>query len=180
MEKIRSNVKAGIIILLAIACATLAVLWPQWQKELQAQYYTLEVPIDIKPGSCPNPLNVNAMGNLSVALLGTRSFDVTKVDPETVRLEGIAPTRWAIEDVATPYFPYIGKQDAYDCWTYGADRYKDLVFKFNVLDLVVGALGNVNDGDVLLLQLTGNLKENFGGDPFVGEDVIIIKSKNKK
>lgn len=177
MGEIRNNLTAVIIILLAIACATLAIAWPQWQQELQAQYYTLYVPIDIKPGSCPNPLNVNELGSLYVALLGTDYFNLKKVNPETVRLEGIAPTNWAIEDVATPYLPYIGKQDAYDCWTYGADGNKDLVFQFNVLDLVFGALGNVNDGDVLLLQLTGNLKEQFGGYPFVGEDVIIIEKR---
>lgn len=180
MGKVRNNIKAVIILFLAIACCTLAVAWPQWQQELQAQYYTLEAPIDIKPGSCPNPLDVNAMGKLSVALLGTESFDVSQVNPETVRLEGIAPIKWSIEDVATPHLPYIGKQNAYDCGTDGADGYKDLVFHFNVLDLVVGALGDVNDGDVLLLQLTGNLKEEFGSYPFVGEDVIIIKSKKKK
>ena len=34
------------------------------------------VPIDIKPQSCPNPLNVNSKGVLPVAILGTDTFDV--------------------------------------------------------------------------------------------------------
>ena len=173
---IRNNLKAVIIILLAISCSSLAVLWPEWQHELQAQYYTSEVPIDIKPGLCPNPLNINEWGGLSVALLGTESFDVKTVNPETVRLKGIAPMCWSIRDVATPYVPYIGKQDENACWTYGADGYKDLVFHFSVLDLLmVGALENAEAGDVLLLQLTGNLKEEFGSYPFIGEDFIIIQ-----
>jgi len=178
MVKIHNNLKAVVVISLAIACCTLAVAWPQWQQELQAQNYRLEVPVDIKPGSCPNPLNVDALGILTVALLGTERFDVTQVDLGTVRLEGIAPIRWSIEDVATPYEPYIGKNDIYDCREDKRDKHNDLVLKFNVLDIVVGALGNIQDGDAFLLQMTGNLKQEFGGYPFIGEDVIrIIKKK---
>jgi hypothetical protein len=38
-------------------------------------------------------------------------------------------------------------------------------------------LAGVNDGDVIVLQLTGNLKEEFGGTPFAGEDVVKIIMK---
>lgn len=38
-------------------------------------------------------------------------------------------------------------------------------------------LGPVADGDVLVLTLTANLKEEFGGTPLVGEDVIRILMK---
>jgi hypothetical protein len=42
----------------------------------------------------------------------------------------------------------------------------------------VAALGDVNDGDVLALHLTGNLKEEHTGTPIQGEDVVrIIKKK---
>jgi hypothetical protein len=44
---------------------------------------------------------------------------------------------------------------------------------------VVADLGEVNDGDVLVLQLTGNLKEEFGGTAIVGEDVVVILKKGK-
>jgi len=37
---------------------------------------TIEVPVDIKPTSCPNPLNVKSRGVLPVAILGTADFDV--------------------------------------------------------------------------------------------------------
>lgn len=53
-----------------------------------------QVPVDVKPTSCPNPLNVGSKGVLPIAILGAEDFDVTTVDPESVRLEGVAPLRW--------------------------------------------------------------------------------------
>jgi hypothetical protein len=133
-------------------------------------------PLDIKPGSCPNPLNVNKNGVLPVAILGREIFVVSQIDPASVRLEGVAPLRWSLEDVATPYEPIIGKADAFDCNEYGKDGYTDLTLKFTAQE-VVAALGDVMDGDVLVLHLTGNLKEEFGGTPFFGEDVVLIIRK---
>jgi hypothetical protein len=133
-------------------------------------------PLDIKPGSCPNPLNIKAKGDLPVAILGTKVFDVSQVDPASIFLEGVAPLRWSIGDVATPYEPIIGKMGAYDCNTRGRDGYKDLTLKFNAQE-VVAALGDIKDGDVLVLYLTGNLKQEFGGTPFYGEDVVLIIRK---
>ena len=138
------------------------------------------VPVDIKPQSCPNPLNVNDNGVLPVAILGTEDFDVTKVDPASVRLEEVAPLRWALEDVVTPFEPYTGKEDCFeDCTTKGPDDFMDLTLKFSEQE-VISALGDVSDGDCLVLHLTGNLKEEYGGSPFVGEDVVLILKKGKK
>lgn len=58
--------------------------------------------VDIKPRSCPNPLNVKSQGILPVAILGTGDFDVSKIDPRTVLLEGVPPIRNSIEDVCAP------------------------------------------------------------------------------
>jgi hypothetical protein len=44
----------------------------------------LGVFVDIKPQSCPNPINVGANGTLPVAILGTSSFDVTSDHPEEI------------------------------------------------------------------------------------------------
>jgi hypothetical protein len=60
------------------------------------------VAVDIRPRSCPNPLNVKSKGILPVAILGTEEFDVYDIDPVSVRLEGVAPIRSSYEDVATP------------------------------------------------------------------------------
>lgn len=110
-----------------------------------------------------------------MAILGTADFDVTQVDPATVELEGVSPLRWAREDVATPYEPFVGKVDAYDCTEEGPDGYMDLTLKFNTQE-VVASLGSVNDGDVLVLSLMGSL---LGGEGFVGEDVVVILKKGK-
>jgi hypothetical protein len=50
-----------------------------------------QVPINIKPGSCPNPLNVKNKGVLPVAILGMEEFDVPMIDVASIRLEGVAP-----------------------------------------------------------------------------------------
>jgi hypothetical protein len=134
------------------------------------------VAVDIKPQSCPNPLGTKDRGVLPIAILGTGDFDVTMVDPASVELEGVSPLKWALEDVATPYGQLPEDPDAHACTTEGPDGYMDLTLKFAVQE-VVAALGEVNDGDVLVLQLTGNLKEEYGSTPIVGEDVIWILEK---
>jgi len=107
----------------------------------------LEVPVDIKPTSCPNPLNTKSQGVTPAAILGTADFDVTQVDPETVTLAGKYPLRWDWEDVATPFEPYTGKEDCdLDCNTEGPDGYLDLTLKFDTQALIAAmntALGNI-------------------------------------
>ena len=155
---------------------------PQWNdlpnrnKSFVCEWEALQVAIDINPQSCPNPLNIGGEGVLPIAILGTEGFDVTQVDPPSVELEGVAPLRWALEDVATPFEPFIGKEDAYDCTEQGPDGDLDLTLNFKAQE-VVAALGEVQDGDVLVLQLTGNLMEDFGGTPIAGEDVVWILKK---
>lgn len=112
---------------------------------------------------------------IPVAVLGTSDFDVSRVDPARVRLEGAAPLRWAFEDVATPFEPYLGKADSYACNEYGPDGYMDLTLMFNTLE-VAAALGDVANGDVLVLTLTGHLKDDTR---IGGEDVIVILKKGK-
>jgi len=126
----------------------------------------IRVSVDIKPMSSPNPLNVNSKGVLPVAILGTEDFDVTQIDPATILLEGIAPLRWALEDVGSP------DDDPLD----GPDELTDLTLKFGT-QAIVAALGAVNDGDYVVLNLTGNLKGEFGGTPIEGEDVVLIIKK---
>lgn len=136
------------------------------------------VALDIKPLSCPNPLNVKSRGVLPVAILGTEDFDVTQVDPGSVLLEGVAPLRWSLEDVATPFEPFTCKEDCLDCTDKGPDAYLDLTLKFSTEE-IVDALGDVSDGECLVLTLTGNLKEEFEGKPIAGEDVVVILKKEK-
>jgi hypothetical protein len=157
----------------------LSTSWALLTLERAVPEFDITVPVDVKPTSCRNPFNVGQKGVTPVAVLGTDEFDVTQIDPATVTLEGVAPLRWAYEDVATPYEPYLGKEDPFDCTTEGADGYLDLSLKYESQE-IAAALGEVGDGDVIVVALTGNLMEEYGGTPIIGEDVIVILLKGKK
>ena len=42
--------------------------------------------LDIKPGSCPNPVNPRSRGTLPVAIVGGNGFDVSRIDLSTIAL----------------------------------------------------------------------------------------------
>jgi hypothetical protein len=129
-------------------------------------YIPLEVAVDIKPGSCPNPVNMNSHGVLPVAILGSEDLDVNAIVATSVRLVDVAPVRHAYEDVSAPVL------DANDCncVTDGPDGYLDLTLKFKTPQIVEG-LGEVNDGDILTLALTGVLSDKT---PIEGADCIRV------
>ena len=130
------------------------------------------VSIDVRPQSCPNPVNTQSQGVLPVAILGSADFDVSEVDVSTVMLAGVSPLRWSIEDVATPFMGDISDPpDRHDCTDEGADGFMDLTLKFDT-QAVIAAIGPMMSGDVVVVQLTGELTD---GTPFVGEDVIWIR-----
>ena len=132
------------------------------------------VSVDIKPQSCPNPLNTKSKGVLPVAVLGTASLDVGVVDPESLFLEGVAPLRWAYEDVATPFEPFLGKEDCgEDCNTEGPDGYMDLTLKFDTQE-VVEVLGDVIDRENRVLTLSGELED---GTLIGGNDCVVILAR---
>ncbi len=116
----------------------------------------IEVAVDIKPYSCPNSLNVNSRGVLPVAILGTADFDVTMIDIPSVLLEGVSPLRWD--------------------YTEGSDGMLDLTYKFDMQE-VVEALGEVLDGEFVVLVLTGVLADDYGATPIVGGDEVRILKK---
>jgi len=153
-----------------------------------------KVNLDIKPQSCPNPLNVRAPKDylwteadessmaakarpdgpqkakavLPVAILGTADFDVADIDPTTVMLEGVPALRWNIEDVSTP----VGEEaEECECTTDGADGYADLTLKFDK-SLIVEALGEVYNGDTVSLTMTGELSD---GAAIEGTDCVVIR-----
>jgi hypothetical protein len=133
-----------------------------------------EVPVDVKPGSCPNPLNTASRGVLPVAILGTADLDASQIDPASLKLAGVSALRSSMEDVGTPFDPYVGKFDCdYDCNDIGPDGMMDMTMKFSRQD-VLAALGNPGENVCMTVQVTGNFKEEFGGLPIVGEDVIGI------
>lgn len=132
---------------------------------------SIEVALDIKPQSCPNPLNVYSRGVLPVAILGSEDFDVSTIDAVSVRLNGVAPIRHSYEDVTAPV---VDANDC-NCTTDGPDGYVDLTLKFRT-QAIVDTLGDVNDGDVLTLTVEGVLTDET---PIDGSDCVSIIGKHK-
>jgi len=113
------------------------------------------VNVDIKPGSCPNPLNVKSKGKLPVAILGTETLDVYDIDAASLTLSGVRPIRSSYEDVATP----VADPCDCNCTEEGPDGYLDLTLKFYTQD-VADALGEVEHKDEITLFLDGLLYDN--------------------
>jgi hypothetical protein len=127
--------------------------------------------IDIKPGSCPNPLNVKSRGVLPVAVLGSEDFDVSTIDAASIRLAGVAPNRSSYEDVAAP----VSDSNECECSAEGPDGFFDLTLKFET-QRIVEEIGEVDHGDELVLELTGVLSDET---PIEGSDCVIIRGKHK-
>jgi hypothetical protein len=141
---------------------------------IHVEVIPIPVPLDIKPTSCPNPINMTAKGVLPVAILGAEDLDVSTIDPASLALEGVAPLRWDWSDVATPFEPWTGKADCWmDCTEEGPDGYMDLTLKFKTQE-VIAAVAEVADGECRVLTLTGNF---FDGRAIEGEDVVVFLSK---
>ena len=141
--------------------------------------FPCQVKLDIKPKSCPNPLNIKSKGVLPVAILGGTVVDgfflnVDSINVCTVRLEGVAPIRWSIEDVGAPS---EDSQDGCGCTTEGPDGIPDLVLKFDKQE-IVEAIGPVCDGDTVMLSLSEG-SSLLDGSWIHGGDCVIIKAKAK-
>jgi len=129
-----------------------------------------EVYLDVKPTSCPNPLNIWSKGVLPVAILGSEHLDVQEsVDEKSVTLEGIKPIRHSYEDVAELY----GSSGPEDCSTGGPDGYMDLVFKFETQRLVE-ELDGLDSGGSVELNIEGTYKGLYDGETFSSSDYVVI------
>jgi len=157
-----------------------------WQRALSAeevgQLYQqgmappVQVAVDIKPGSCPNPLNPASRGILPVAVLGAEDFDVNAIDIASIRLEGVAPVRSNYEDVSAQ----VVDGNECDCSTTGPDGYADLTLKFRTQNIVAELATQIEDlaqGDMLVLSLTGTLTD---GTAIEGQDCVVIVGKVPK
>jgi len=147
------------------------------------------ISVDIKPGSCQNPLNVRSRGVVPVVLFGSEGFDVITVDPESIRMtrdgfEGVPPVRYAYTDAGAPFVnrELCGCDGAGEEGTdepdYHGDGYTDLVLKFRVPDMADGlGLKDVAAGEMVLLSIVGETMAD--ATPFAGEDCVRIINKLK-
>jgi hypothetical protein len=141
----------------------------------------IAVDLDIKPTSCPNPLNMKPFedpnlnakqkkgGLLPVAVLGSNDLDVMNIDVSSLLLEGVAPLKSGYEDVAAP----VVDPEECECTEAGPDGFMDLTLKFDKAE-IAAALGAVVHGDVIALTLTGQMLD---GTALAGTDCIWIRYK---
>jgi hypothetical protein len=116
----------------------------------------VDLPVDVKPWSNVNPVNLRSKGATPVVILGSDSMDVAMIDPVTLRLNGVSPLRWSYEDVGGDgVLP---------------DGYEDMTLKFSTRE-IAASLGDVQRGDVVTLTLTG---EFFDGTIITGEEMVWI------
>jgi hypothetical protein len=125
--------------------------------------------LDVRPGSCPNPLNPKSRGVLWVALPGSDSFDVNEVDLATLSLGGLpgqrGPTplmRSMIHDVTSP----AAGDGECTCPDRGPDGFDDLNLKFSLRELEFESAGH--DAQ---LTLFGN---TTAGESFAATDCVRI------
>lgn len=134
------------------------------------------VELDIKPGSCPNPININRWefasgtnqkkgGVIPMAILGSASVDVSTIDAASLSINGVAPTHVATEDVAT-------SNEEADCCEGGGgpDGHADLVLKFSSTD-VAATLAQANVGAVIVVTVDGAYLD---GLPFSASDCMTV------
>ena len=141
---------------------------PEWIISDAPVGICVPVDVDIKPGSCPNPLNLNSKGVLPVAILGTEDFDVTAIDSASVFLEGVGPIRSSYEDVSTP----VSNSNECECSEQGPDGYIDLTLKFRTQEIVkelINLQGQLEKGQELVLTFDGEL---FDGGAVRGTDCV--------
>lgn len=118
---------------------------------------TAEIDMDIKPGD-PNYINLTQQGKLPIGILGSETFDVMEIVPETIRIGEVGlyekqngKLMFAFEDVN---------------W----DGYMDMICHFSVVELVdAGELNECTMG----LTLTGSLLDP--GYYFCAFDEVIIE-----
>ncbi len=124
--------------------------------------------LDIKPGSCPNPVNLGSNGVIPVAIVGNENFDVNDIDlssfPETWRPK--------IVDVATPFVGEFIDRDS--CTEAGPDGLLDLTLKIPASSFLV--LCVLDDKSIALIGTDFTLED--GTEFFVFDVVSILKKNN--
>lgn len=143
--------------------------------------------LDIKPGSCPNPINVsnyqaNLQAKVAVSLLGN-DFDVTQANVSTLRMRKvfgggdmsagdnaveIFPVQDNMSDTGTPF---LGTEDC-GCHAEEGDGITDLDLKFFKIDMIEGFELTAEENNTFIeLELVG---ETLDGTPFSARDCIRV------
>ena len=167
----------------------------------------LEVSVDVKPQSCPNPISLKSKGVLPVAILGTDILDVCDVNMASLELipwpadiplpaSAVAKVTETTNPVVSPIpgkidyndvsTPVVREQDC-NCTEDGPDGYEDVVFYFDTQEVVAAIewiaddLGiDVEDEQEWALLIGGNLLVPVNDDDdIIGYDCVVILKKGR-
>jgi hypothetical protein len=141
--------------------------------------------LDIRPGGCPNPLNLRSRGVLTAAIVGGPGLDVADIDVSSLFLErsdgiggsvrplaGLPGPGTTIEDAATPL-----SGTTCECHELAGDGIDDLLLKFSTQELVESLeLSPLAAGTSVPLKITGAL---HNGRPLEASDCIVITGASK-
>ncbi len=137
--------------------------------------------LDIKPGSCPNPLNTGSRGVLPAAIVGSDELDVAEIDIDSITLSradgvggevqplsGRKGPRTVIDDVASSF-----DGEFCDCHALMGDGIDDLILKFSTVELAdVLELDSIERGTLMTLTVSGTFLD---GGAFSASDCILVK-----
>jgi len=119
--------------------------FPDGTVAFKAELYSLEVDIDIKPGSDPNSINRKSKGVIPVAILGSDTFDVTDVDVTTLEFgpDGAEPAHHLTDpDVYADHLQDVN-----------GDGFMDLVCHFKTQE--VGLVAGSTDAELVGMNYDG-------------------------
>jgi hypothetical protein len=120
----------------------------------------IPVVFELVPGSCDHPFNPKSQGLVPTVVFGSRDFDVRNIDASSLRvLERAAPVRIQGIDAGAAGAVVRGMGGAGGgppCPPGAPDGIDDLMIFFAVPD-IASALPPSEKGDVVTLELTGNL-----------------------
>jgi hypothetical protein len=139
----------------------------------------LKIPVflDVLPGVCPNVFQGNDCDYLPISILGTSTFDVTKVKWSSVRLYGefceggpVKPKQFQLGDVTSPYM----FNDMCGCNKRRGDGFVDLTLKFKKSE-IAHALGlcDLPSGGVVHVVVVGSL-DGCDSCKFIGTDCLVV------
>ena len=129
------------------------------------------VDLDIKPGSCPNPINTNlrGKGRIAMAILGTNLLDVNEIEINSINIAGtVLPVKApSIEDVGTPY-----EGEECGCNALGGDGTNDLVIHFSTREVVLALdLHMLEFKAIVPITVEGSLQS---GVKFIATDCVKV------
>ncbi len=122
-------------------------------KEILEVYYNgvnpTTISIDIKPGEYPNTINSKSLEKIPVAILSTKEFNASTVDPYSIDFLSASPLRWTMEDV-------------------NDDGENDMMLHFFIPDLDFKLLVD-EGGEYPVAYLRG---QTIDGSPIEGKDTV--------